>query len=33
MTEEEARKIADDLNTRADEIFDLTMFMTMSARQ
>ena len=33
MTEEEARKIADDLNTRADEIFDLTMFKTMSARQ
>ena len=31
MTEEEARKIADDLNTRADEIFDLTMFKAMTA--
>lgn len=33
MTEDEARKIADDLNARADEIFDLTMFKAMTARQ
>lgn len=33
MTEEEARQIADDLNARADEIFDLTMFKTMTTRQ
>ena len=32
MTEEEARKICDDLNARADEIFDLTMFKAMTAR-
>jgi len=31
MTEEEARKIADDLNNRAEEIFDLTMFKAMTA--
>lgn len=32
MEEDEARKICDDLNTRADEIFDLTMFKAMTAR-
>ena len=31
MTEDEARKICDDLNARADEIFDLTMFKAMTA--
>ncbi len=33
MTEEEARKICKDLNDRADEIFDLTMFATMGIRK
>ena len=33
MTEEEARKICKDLNSRADEIFDLTMFATMGIRK
>ena len=31
MTEEEARQIADDLNARAEEIFDLTMFKAMTS--
>lgn len=33
MSEPEARKICDDLNARADEIFDLTMFATMGIRK
>lgn len=33
MTEEEAERIAGDLNARADEIFDLTMFKAMTAQQ
>lgn len=33
MTAEEARKICKDLNSRADEIFDLTMFATMGIRK
>ena len=32
MTEEEAEQITSDLNARADEIFDLTMFKVMTAR-
>lgn len=32
MEEDEARKICDDLNARAEEIFDLTMFKAMTAR-
>lgn len=32
MSEEEARKICKDLNDRADEIFDLTMFKVMATR-
>jgi len=31
MEEDEARKIAEDLNSRADEIYDLTMFKVMTA--
>ena len=31
MTEEDARKICDDLNARAEEIFDLTMFKAMTS--
>ena len=33
MTAEEARQICKDLNDRADEIFDLTMFAVTGARQ
>jgi len=33
MAEDEARKIADDLNARADEVFDLTITKAMAARQ
>lgn len=33
MEEDEARRIADDLNGKADEIFDLTMFKAMAMRQ
>ena len=32
MTEEEAEQITGDLNARADEIFDLTMFKAMTAQ-
>lgn len=32
MTEEDARKICEDLNAQADEIFDLTMFKAMTSR-
>lgn len=33
MTEEEAQSIADDLNSRADEIYDLTMFRALMVNQ
>ena len=33
MTVEEARKIAKDLNDRAEEIFDLTVFKVFASRQ
>lgn len=33
MTEEEAKAICEDLNARAEEIFDLTMFKVMTARE
>lgn len=33
MTEEEAERIAGELNAHADEIFDLTMFKAMTAQQ
>jgi len=32
MEEDEAHQIADDLNARANEIYDLTMFKAMTAR-
>ena len=33
MTEEEAKAICEDLNARAEEIFDLTMFKAMATRK